>query len=61
MDNPNHEEGMPGYREARDRPLTFQERLVNEANFNVGAELEVLRTDLERIFDAAGGSLYEAQ
>ena len=56
VDNPSHEEYMPGYREARDRYLTFQERLVNQANFDVGAELEQLRTDLQRIFDSAGGN-----
>ncbi len=52
VDNPSHEEGMPGYREARDRYLAFEERLENEPDFDVDAELEVLREDLQRIFDA---------
>ncbi len=52
VDNPSHEEWMPGYREARDRYLTFQERFINEPSFDLEAELEVLREDLQRIFDA---------
>ncbi len=43
---------MPGYREARDRYLAFEQQLENEPNFDVDAELEVLRGDLQRIFDA---------
>ena len=53
MDNPSHEEGMPGYREARDRYLAFQQRLENDPNLDVDAELETLKVDLQRIFDAS--------
>lgn len=52
-DTPSHEEGMPGYREARDRYLAFQQELENDPEFGVDAELEVLQRDLQRIFDAA--------
>ena len=51
-DNPSHEEGMPGYREARDRYLAFQQELENNPDFDVDAELETLEADLQRIFDA---------
>ena len=54
VDSPSHEEYMPGYREARDRYLAFQERLQNVADLDVDAELDQMRTDLQRIFDAAG-------
>ena len=53
VDNPSHEEGMPGYREARDRYLAFQQRLENDPNLDVDAELETLKADLQRIFDAS--------
>lgn len=52
VDNPSHEEFMPGYREARDRYLAFQQQLENEPDFDVDAELDVLQEDLQRIFDA---------
>jgi len=52
-DRPNHEEGMPGFREATDRYTAFAQRQENEPDFDVDAELELLRRDLQRIFDAA--------
>ncbi len=52
-DKPNHEEGMPGFREATDRYTAFAQRQENEPDFDVDAELELLRRDLQRIFDAA--------
>ncbi len=52
VDNPSHEEWMPGYREARDRYLAFEQRLFNEPDFDVDGELELLKTDLQVIFDA---------
>ena len=55
VDSPSHEEGMPGYREARERYLAFEKRLENEPDFDVDAELERLKSDLQRIFDTAGG------
>ncbi|CAN5904067.1 extracellular solute-binding protein [soil metagenome] len=51
-DTPNHEEGMPSSREARDRYNAFTQRLENEPDFEVDAELELLKSDLQRIFDA---------
>lgn len=56
VDRPSHEDYMPGYREARDRYLAFQERLQNVADLDVDAELEQMRTDLQRIFDVAGNN-----
>jgi multiple sugar transport system substrate-binding protein len=53
VDNPSHEEGMPGYREARDRYLAFAQRFTNEPDFDFDAELELLRDDLQTIFDTA--------
>jgi multiple sugar transport system substrate-binding protein len=53
VDNPSHEEWMPGYREARDRYLAFEQRLFNEPDFDVNAELDLLREDLQVIFDTA--------
>jgi multiple sugar transport system substrate-binding protein len=52
VDNPSHEEGMPGYREARDLYLAFEQRLINEPDLDVDAELETLREGLQTIFDA---------
>lgn len=52
-DRPNHEEGMPGFLEASSRYTAFAQRQDNEADFDVAAELETLRKDLQRIFDAA--------
>ena len=51
-DNPSHEEYMPGYREARDRYLTFEQQLRNAPDVDVDVELDTLQTDLQRIFDA---------
>jgi multiple sugar transport system substrate-binding protein len=52
VDNPSHEEWMPGYREARDLYLALEQRLVNEPDLDLNAELETLREGLQRIFDA---------
>jgi multiple sugar transport system substrate-binding protein len=51
-DSPNHEAALPGQREAEDRYIAFTQRLENEADFDVEAELELMLTDLQRIFDA---------
>jgi multiple sugar transport system substrate-binding protein len=53
VDNPSHEEGMPGYREARDRYLAFEQRFTSEPDFDLEVELELLREDLQAIFDTA--------
>ncbi len=52
-DNPNHEEGLPGFREAEDRYNAFTQRLENEPDLDLDAELELLISDLQRIFDLA--------
>ena len=52
-DIPSHEEEMPGYREARDRYLAFEQQLENDPNLDVDAGLDTLKTDLQRIFDAS--------
>ncbi len=56
VDNPSHEEGMPGYREARNRYLAFQQRFLSEPDLDLDAELELLREDLQRIFSNAEAS-----
>ena len=52
-DIPSHEEGMPGYREAHDRYVAFAQGLENDPDFKVDPELDTLKTDLQRIFDAS--------
>lgn len=52
-DNPNHEEGMPGFREAEDRYNAFTQRLENEPDFDLGSEIELLMAELQLIFDSA--------
>jgi len=52
-DNPNHEEGMPGFLEASDRYSQFLQIVDNNADADVNAELDTLQADLQAIFDAA--------
>jgi multiple sugar transport system substrate-binding protein len=52
-DNPNHEEGMPANREARDLYISYWQRLENTPDFDVVAELARLRAELQLLFDAA--------
>ncbi len=52
-DNPNHEEGMPGFREAEDRYNAFTQRLENEADLDLANELDLLMGELQLVFDAA--------
>ena len=49
-DNPSHEEYMPGYREARDRYLTFEQQLRNDPDVDVDAELRDLGSRLAAYF-----------
>ncbi len=52
-DNPNHEEGMPSFLESSDRYAETWDLIVQNEDIDVEAELEILRQDLQAIFDAA--------
>ncbi|MBN2388463.1 MAG: extracellular solute-binding protein [Anaerolineales bacterium] len=51
-DNPNHESWMPSFQETTDRYNEFWNYLANTPDLNVDAEIDVLLTDLQTIFDA---------
>jgi multiple sugar transport system substrate-binding protein len=52
-DSPNHEEGMPAFREAEALYNSFMQRLENEPEFDVASELNGLRAELQLLFDSA--------
>jgi multiple sugar transport system substrate-binding protein len=52
-DAPNHEEGMPAFREAEALYNSFMQRLENEPAFDVDSELASLRAELQLLFDSA--------
>ncbi|MEQ8676339.1 MAG: extracellular solute-binding protein [Aggregatilineales bacterium] len=52
-DNPNHEEGMPSFLESTDRYSETWNLIIQNGDADVAGELEVLRADLQSIFDAA--------
>ena len=52
-DNPNHESWMPSYQEAVNKYNEFFTKLGNEAGLDVDKEVETLKGDLQKIFDAA--------
>lgn len=52
-DNPNHESWMPAFLETTDRYNEFWNYLANTPGLDVDAEIEKLRQDLQKIFDAA--------
>jgi multiple sugar transport system substrate-binding protein len=52
-DNPNHEEGMPGFLESSARYAQYAQFVDNNADADVNAELDTLRADLQAIFEAA--------
>lgn len=52
-DNPNHESWMPSFLETTDRYNEFWNKLANEPGLDFDAEVELLRNDLQAIFDAA--------
>lgn len=52
-DNPNHESWMPSFLETTDRYNEFWNYLANTPDLDVDEEIEVLREDLQEIFDAA--------
>jgi len=52
-DNPNHESWMPSFQETTDRYNEFWNMLANTPGADFNAEVEKLRADLQRIFDAA--------
>ncbi len=52
-DKPNHEEGMPAFREAEALYNAFMQRFENEPDFDVAGELNGLRAELQLLFDSA--------
>jgi multiple sugar transport system substrate-binding protein len=52
-DNPNHESWMPSFLETTDRYNEFWNYAANTPGLDMDAEIEALRQDLQRIFDAA--------
>ncbi len=52
-DNPNHEEGMPSFLESSDRYAETWNLILQSGDLDIEAELEVLRADLQAIFNAA--------
>ncbi|TVR18909.1 MAG: extracellular solute-binding protein [Anaerolineaceae bacterium] len=52
-DNPNHEEGMPSFLESSDRYAETWNLVLQNGNLDVARELEVLRAELQSIFNAA--------
>jgi len=51
-DNPNHEEGMPAFRQAEDLYNAFLQRMENVAGLGVAAELATLQAELQLLFDS---------
>ncbi len=52
-DNPNHESWMPSFQETTDRYNEFWNYLANTPDADFEAEVEKLRADLQKIFEAA--------
>ncbi|GIV71838.1 MULTISPECIES: ABC transporter substrate-binding protein [Caldilinea] len=52
-DNPNHESWMPSFQETTDRYNEFWNYLANTPGVDFDAEVEKLRADLQKIFEAA--------
>ena len=52
-DNPNHESWMPSFQETTDRYNEFWNYLANTPGVDFDAEVEKLRSDLQKIFEAA--------
>lgn len=53
-DNPNHETYLPNYSRTRDRFQAFQTLYEGTPGLDINAELEVLRADLQALYDTAG-------
>ncbi|MCP4362961.1 MAG: extracellular solute-binding protein [Chloroflexi bacterium] len=53
-DNPNHESYMPSPQEANERYNEFWTKVGEEPGLDLEAELDLLVTDLQAIYDAAG-------
>ena len=52
-DVPNHEENMPAFREASALYQAVEQRWLNDPEFDVAAELNALRAELQILFDSA--------
>jgi multiple sugar transport system substrate-binding protein len=53
-DSPNHETYLPNYSRTRDRFQAFQTLYEGTPGLDIDAELEVLRADLQALYDTAG-------
>ena len=52
-DNPNHESWMPSFQETNNKYNEFWTKLGNTAGLDVDAEVANLKSELQKIFDAA--------
>ncbi len=52
-DNPNHESWMPSFQETTDKYNEYFNKWSNTPGLDMDAEIEALRADLQKIFDAA--------
>jgi multiple sugar transport system substrate-binding protein len=51
-DNPNHEEALPSFLQSSARYGQYAQTVDNNADADVNAELDLLQTDLQAIYDA---------
>lgn len=51
-DSPSHEGPLPAFRDAEQLYIAFDQRLNNEANLDVEAELALLQAELQLLFDS---------
>ncbi len=52
-DSPSHEGYLPAFRDAEALYIAFDQRLNNEADFDVDAELALLQAELQLLFDSS--------
>ena len=51
-DSPSHEGPLPAFRDAEQLYIAFDQRLNNEADFDVASELALLQAELQLLFDS---------
>ncbi len=52
-DNPNHESFMPSFQETSTKYTEYWTKFQDEAGLNVDKELDTMKADIQKIFDAA--------
>ena len=52
-DNPNHESWMPSFNEATNAYNEFWAKVVNEPELDLDTEIDALKANLQKIFEAA--------